>query len=514
MGKFDKLIKALGKAAPAAEEAAAKMFQVGDISFPAANTAQALQVKRALEEAGRVAPNRALQALSANKKLAATGLAAAGAATLGGQEEASAGPMKDYLKILRGLPKEQASKAFDEALNSGKLKNLMESSLDPRNEFGGLSGSTLRKNYSELGNLNLSDPEHIQRANEFISKQLGSQPFNVVSAQDYLKNPENIQRLENKFLSDKRLIPNNMPIKDAVDQALLKEFNRTGGSYTPATGEKRIHLTDNQLQDPDKLLNTFVHEIGHEKDRFSGKNLGSELFTPENMAKVNAQFGETFVSPLDKRLISLPENTRTGAEKHIAASLMKPEEFEQYAKYLKAKDPMLGNFGETVQQANFMDNLASPELALNRGSLYHSMNAPKGLEYELGKAAAVDKLDPIENMKSRFSPDSLKKAAAMAPVAGMQQAQFENPLDMIKKGFDTYREKIADPLAEKLKGQMTPDMTVAGKTYSTATPVTDLGTSLLADPMNYAEGPLAGGLAGLDALSSFAKTKQTLKNNK
>jgi hypothetical protein len=69
-GLMPKVISAVGHAADIADEAAPaikngfnklqKMFQVGGVSYPAGSTAEALKIKSALEQTGKVPPNKVL----------------------------------------------------------------------------------------------------------------------------------------------------------------------------------------------------------------------------------------------------------------------------------------------------------------------------------------------------------------------------------------------------------------------------------------------------------------------
>lgn len=60
MGRIANVAAEAPVAAKAAFPAIQKMFQVGDVAFPAANAAEALKVKSALENAGKVGFNKIL----------------------------------------------------------------------------------------------------------------------------------------------------------------------------------------------------------------------------------------------------------------------------------------------------------------------------------------------------------------------------------------------------------------------------------------------------------------------
>ena len=84
--------------------------------------------------------------------------------------------------------------------------------------------------------------------------------------------------------------------------------------------------------------------------------------------------------------------------------------------------------------------------------------------------------------------------------------------DVLKSGmqgvldaFGAYRQNIVEPIADKLKQKLTPDVNVQGKQYQTSSPVSDFALDMAADPLNYASGGAGQALGTLDMATSFGE---------
>lgn len=434
-------------------------------------------------------------------------------------EEAQAGPVAKVFSELSTLPKDKAAKAFDELLRSGKLENMLTDPLVLRNETGRFNIEKLKEIHPEL-NIDPADTKSMQGANEFLAREFNTQPAKLVTLDDHINNVFNRERAHRALAKTAK-----SPIsRDQITQELIKDFNKYGGEYAQGTG-KSLNLNKVLTQDPDRLASTLLHEFGHETENVAGKNLGNSLYTPETLDRVAAlperlqpSLNEIFVG---KRDFSLPENKNYRREsQHIAANLMSDEEFSALNSQLqKYSNERPGDLVTLLE--NYLTYQASPELRITKPNQFHFMTTPKGLEYETAKAAALEKQNPLEFMKSK-TQNSLKKAAAMAPIASMNQPEFENPLDTLKKGYEKYREEVIDPVAsqimsaaEPLIKRTHPSLPQSNAEFNTAADknlrdTLQSGVAMSIDPINYVEGPVAGGLTTLDFLSSFGKDK----NNK
>lgn len=84
--------------------------------------------------------------------------------------------------------------------------------------------------------------------------------------------------------------------------------------------------------------------------------------------------------------------------------------------------------------------------------------------------------------------------------------------DVLKSGmqgvldaFGAYRQNIVEPIADKLKQKLTPDVNIQGKQYQTSSPVSDIALDMAADPLSYVGGGAGAGLGALDMATSLGE---------
>lgn len=75
----------------------------------------------------------------------------------------------------------------------------------------------------------------------------------------------------------------------------------------------------------------------------------------------------------------------------------------------------------------------------------------------------------------------------------------------LKEGFQMYRDRIANPIAEKLKRTFTPDVQVGDQNYQTSSPVSDMALDVAGDPLTYVGGGAGTALGALDAATSLGE---------
>jgi hypothetical protein len=101
----------------------------------------------------------------------------------------------------------------------------------------------------------------------------------------------------------------------------------------------------------------------------------------------------------------------------------------------------------------------------------------------------------------------LSNLARGAAIPGMSSGMdvLGSGVNDLKEGFQMYRDRIANPIAEKLKKTLTPDVQVGDKTYQTSSAVTDMGMDIMGDPLTYAGGGAGMALGAMDAATSLGE---------
>lgn len=130
---------------------------------------------------------------------------------------------------------------------------------------------------------------------------------------------------------------------------------------------------------------------------------------------------------------------------------------------------------------------------------------------------ALDEVAPVANEMASDAGRGMipKGAAAGIGLAGaMPTEESTSPFQMMKQGLSKYKESIVDPIANKAKSVLTPNINVGGQDYKTSSPVSDGIIEAASDPVNYVPGP-AGAIAGavevagdLTPESKFAQTRK------
>ena len=132
----------------------------------------------------------------------------------------------------------------------------------------------------------------------------------------------------------------------------------------------------------------------------------------------------------------------------------------------------------------------------------------------------------LEPTNVGVTTSGLKKIAGGMAGAGLGMSAMGNanasvptesstsPFQLLKQGMGLYKEKVVDPIANKAKEVLTPDMNVQGATYKTASPVTDTIIEGASDPINYIPG-VGGAVAGAaQVIGDLTPEDEKFKNTK
>lgn len=135
----------------------------------------------------------------------------------------------------------------------------------------------------------------------------------------------------------------------------------------------------------------------------------------------------------------------------------------------------------------------------------NGFNGQKVYEQGTKNSATLNPKD-IRSAHAAFDPRFADSAKIVAGVAAMPA--IDTPVDYLKKGFDAYNQNVVDPIAGSLKQRLTPDVPVNGQAYPTSSGASDFILNTAADPLNYAEGPVAAGAAALQGMSALAPQRK------
>lgn len=484
--------------------------------------------------------------------LAGAGAGAVGLGVLAAPtEEAEAGPFSEVLKeFIKKYPNKAQLKGVLEGMYAAPHIDNMSFLRD---EYGDFIVEELKRRHPELNKVDLNRPSTILDADQYIQNELGTKlNTRLINSKDI----PNDQTLKNELIEQvKKIFP-----KLSEDE-ILKKVDTDIKSLSTARGftfgDSNYIVTDKN-KDVSNVLQSLIHEPYHKLDSMSDKTIRNYLYNPDIPQNLSVE-GKLVLQQhrpglMSDSLKSIPEDAggiwldwNAIDRKNLAPHILARENPELFEEYVKATSQSLLDPDETavlrdLKNKNFFDLPEAhkkqmwqlqdkaeklkqnkllemyPEYKIIKPSVAHSTNMYKGIEKTLADDLLLKDIDPLskERAASIVTPAAKKVAgvAALASLLGNNanaaiksdiKEKDVSPLNKLQSLLKSYRTNISEPLANKFREQITPDISIGGKTYKTSSPVTDLGTSIMTDPLTYVPGSPGAGLGILELMSELKK---------
>lgn len=209
------------------------------------------------------------------------------------------------------------------------------------------------------------------------------------------------------------------------------------------------------------------------------------VFDSSQLRSTNAAFDPRFKnSPL----------LMAGTAGAVMGTTMLPEESEASMGKFNSLKKMWQVGDKAFPAANAAEALKVQKAMETKGMVPHG----KVLVEAEGAAPVANK--PISNMaRGIAAPGAL--GTNITTGSDVLKSGMQSALD----AFGAYRQHIVEPIADKLKQTLTPDINIQGKQYQTSNPISDMALDIAADPLTYVGGGAGAGLGALDMATSFGE---------